>query len=142
MAVSVILLLLGIQLDHSVDAHDSDTSLDSTLKLLELTHTRLQDTGLEAVVHTALGQVEAVVSVLFLLSNGLLFLIRLAFLDALGDGVSLAELRDEFGGVLRGVDGKGLGDDQKGLSEFANCQLLTRALRLVKRRKGQMKLGY
>lgn len=103
--VSIILLAFGVQFDHSINAHDGNTSLNSTLELLELTHARLQNTSLEAVVNTALCQVEAVVAVLLLLSNGLLFLVGLSFLDTLGYGVSLAELSNELGRVFCCVDG-------------------------------------
>jgi len=103
--MSIILLAFRVQFDDSINAHDGNTGLDSTLELLELTHARLQNTSLEAVMHTALCQVETVVTVLLLLSNGRLFLVSLSFLDALGYGVSLAELGNELGRVFRCVDG-------------------------------------
>ena len=69
--VSVIAtLLLRVKLDQSVDTHDRHTSFDGTLELLHLTHTRLEHTRLDAVVHAALGEVEAVVAVALGLGDG------------------------------------------------------------------------
>jgi hypothetical protein len=63
-AVSIILApLLRIKLNQSIDPHNRHASLDSTLELLDLAHAWLKHTGLDAVVHAALGQVEAVVAV-------------------------------------------------------------------------------
>lgn len=104
MTVSIILLAFRVQFDHSINAHDGNAGLDGTLELLKLTHARLQNTSLEAVVNTALCQVETVVTVLLLLSCGLLFLVGLSFLDALGYGVSLAELGNELRRVFRCID--------------------------------------
>lgn len=70
-AVSVVLApLLGIKLDQSVDSHNRHASLDSTLELLDLAHARLEHTRLDAVVHAALGEVEAVVAVALGLGDG------------------------------------------------------------------------
>jgi hypothetical protein len=70
--MSIILTpLLRIQLDKSVDPHDRHASLNSTLELLHFTHARLQHTCLDAVVHTALGQVETVIAVALGFGNGL-----------------------------------------------------------------------
>ena len=75
-AVSVILTpLLRIKLNQSIDPHNRHASLDSTLELLDLAHARLEHTGLDTVVHTALGEVEAVV------------LVALGFGDGFGVGV-------------------------------------------------------
>ena len=69
--VSVILApLLRVKLDQSVDPHDRHASLDSTLELLNLAHARLEHTGLDAVVHAALGEIEAVVAVALGLGDG------------------------------------------------------------------------
>ena len=71
MAVSVVLApLLRIKLDQSVDPHDRHTGLYGTLELLDLAHAGLEHTGLQAVVHAALGQVEAVVAVALGLGDG------------------------------------------------------------------------
>jgi hypothetical protein len=120
MAMSIISLLFRIQLDHGINTHDGNASLNSTLELLELTHARLKHTSLEAVMDTALCQVEPVVAVFLLLGNGLLLFVGFAFLDTLGDSVSLAELGNEFGGVFSSVHGEGLGDDEERLGEFAD----------------------
>jgi hypothetical protein len=120
MSMSIISLLFRIQFDHGINTHDGNASLNSTLELLELTHARLQYTGLEAVMDTALGQVETVVAVFLLLGDGLFLFVGFTFLDTLGDGVALAELGNEFGGVFGGVHGEGLGDDEEGLGEFAD----------------------
>lgn len=97
MAVAVILLSLGVQLDHRVDAHDGYASLDRTLKLLDLAHAGLQNTGLQGVVHSSLHQIQTVVAIRLLLGNGLFFLIGIAFLNPLGQGVANTELRNELG---------------------------------------------
>lgn len=67
-------LLLRIKLDHRVNSHDSHTSLDSTLQLLDLAHGRLQNTHLQAVDNTTLGQVQTVVLVVLLFGERLLVL--------------------------------------------------------------------
>ena len=70
-AVSVVLApLLGIKLDQGVDSHNRHASLDSALELLDLAHARLEHTRLDAVVHAALGEVEAVVAVALGLGDG------------------------------------------------------------------------
>ena len=46
----------------------------------------------------------------------------------MGGGVYRAELGDEVRGVFGGVDREGAGDDEKGLSEFADGELFARAL--------------
>jgi hypothetical protein len=42
--------------------------------------------------------------------------------------VARAQLRDELGGVEGGVDGERLGDDEEGLCEGGDGELLARAL--------------
>ena len=75
MTVTIIAaLLLRIKLDHRVDSHNGYTSLDSTLQLLDLAHGRLQDTHLQAVDNTTLGQIQTVVLVVLLLGERLLIL--------------------------------------------------------------------
>lgn len=128
MAVSIILLRLGVQLDHGVNTHNGNAGFNGTLKLLDLAHARFQNTGLEAVVDPTLHQIETIVTVGLLLGNGLFFLVGIALLDTLRECVADTELGDEFGGVLGCVDSQGLGDDKKGLSEFTNGELLPRAL--------------
>ena len=72
MAVSVVLTpLLGVELDEGVDSHDGHAGLDGTLELLDLTHAGLEHAGLQAVVHTTLGQVETVVAVALGFGDGL-----------------------------------------------------------------------
>jgi hypothetical protein len=63
--------LLRVELDESVDPHDSHAGLDGALELLDLAHAGLQHAGLQAVVHAALCQVEAVVAVALGLGDGL-----------------------------------------------------------------------
>jgi hypothetical protein len=66
MPVTIILAtaaLLRIQLDQGINTHNGHTCLYRGLQLLHLAHTRLEDTSLEAVVHFAVGQVQAVVLV-------------------------------------------------------------------------------
>ena len=127
-SLPIILLRLWVQLNHRINTHDSNASFDSTLELLDLAHARFEHTSLEAVVDPPLHQVETVVLVGLLLGNGLLFLVGVAFLYALREGVADTKLGDEFGGVLGCVDSQGLGDDEEGLGEFANGELLPGAL--------------
>lgn len=126
--MAIILLLLWIQLDHGVDTHDGDARLDGTLQLADLAHAGFEHAGLEAVVDAALHQVEAVVLIRLFLGDGFLGLVSVALLNALGHGVAGSQLRDEFGGVFGCVDGEGLGDDEEGLGEFTDGELLTGAL--------------
>lgn len=77
---------------------------------------------------TTLHQIETVILIGLFLGNSLLFLVRIAFLYALRDGVTNSELGNEFRGVFRGVDGEGLGDDKERLSEFADGELFTGTL--------------
>lgn len=126
--VSIILLPLRVQLDHGIDTHNGNASLDGTLQLLDLTHARLEDTGLEGVVNTTLGQVETIVAVGLLLGDSLLLLVGIAVLHTLRQSMSDTELGDKLGRVLSGVDGQGLGDSQEGLGEFTDGELLARAL--------------
>ena len=128
MTVAIILLPLRVQLDHGINTHNGDASLDSTLELLDLTHAGLQNTGLEGVVDTALCQVETVVTVRLLLGDSLLLLVGIAVLHTLRQSMSDTELGDKLGRVLSGVDGQGLGDSQEGLGEFTDGELLARAL--------------
>ena len=81
--MAIILLLLRVQLDHRVNTHDSNASLDSTLQLLDLAHAGLQNTGLQSVVDASLRQIQSVVAVSLLLGNGLLLLIGVAILHTL-----------------------------------------------------------
>lgn len=83
MAVAIIRRLLRVQLDNRVNAHDGNAGLNSTLKLLDLAHTGLENTGLESVVNASLHQIQPVVAVCLLLGDGLLLLIGIAFLHAL-----------------------------------------------------------
>ena len=83
MTVTVIRLLLGIQLDDSVNAHDGYASLDGTLELLDLAHAWLQNTRLQGVVNPTLGQIQTVVAVSLLLGDGLLLLVGIAVLHTL-----------------------------------------------------------
>lgn len=128
MTVSIILLRLGVQLDHGVNTHNGNAGFNGTLELLDLAHARFQNTGLKAVVDPTLHQIETIVTVSLLLGNGLFFLVGIALLDTLREGVADTELGDEFGGVLGCVDSQGLGDNKEGLSEFTNGELLPRAL--------------
>jgi len=75
MTVTVIAaLLLRVELDHRIDSHDSHTRLNSTLQLLDLAHGGLQNTHLQAVDNTTLGQIQTVVLVVLLLGERLLIL--------------------------------------------------------------------
>lgn len=82
-AVAVILRLLGVQLDDRVNAHDGYASLHSTLKLLDLAHAGLQHTGLQSVMNPSLCQIQTVVAVSLLLSDGLLLLVSVTLLHTL-----------------------------------------------------------
>ena len=95
--VSVILLHLGVQLDHGINTHNGNAGFDGTLELLDLAHAGFQNTGLHGVMDTALRQVETVVAVRLLLGDSLLFLVGVTFLDALGESVADTELGNELG---------------------------------------------
>ena len=82
-AVAVIRRLLGVKLDDRVNAHDGYASLHGTLQLLDLAHAGLQHTGLEGIVDPSLHQIQTVVAVGLLLSNGLLLLVGIAILHTL-----------------------------------------------------------
>lgn len=128
MTVTIVLLPLRVKLDHSINTHDGNAGLDSTLELFNLAHAGFQHTSFEAVMDTTLHQIETVILIGLFLGNSLLFLVRIAFLYALRDGVTNSELGNEFRGVFRGVDGEGLGDDKERLSEFADGELFTGTL--------------
>lgn len=124
MTVAITLrLLLGVQLDHGINAHNGYTSFNSTLELLNLAHAGFQNTGLEAVVDSSLHQIETIALVCLLLGDSLLVLVGIAFLEALGESVAYSELCDEFRRVLGGVDSQGLGDYEERLGEFTDSEL-------------------
>jgi hypothetical protein len=52
--MSIILLLWGIQFDQGIYSHNRNTCFDSTLQLLDLAHTRLEDTHLDHIGQPAL----------------------------------------------------------------------------------------
>lgn len=81
--MAVIRRLLGVKLDDRVNAHDSYASFHGTLQLLDLAHAGLQHTGLEGIMNPSLHQIQTVVAVSLLLSNGLLLLIGVALLHTL-----------------------------------------------------------
>lgn len=83
MAMAVILLLLGIQLDHRVNAHNGDAGLDSTFELFDLAHAGLQNTGFEGVVNSSLHQIQTVVAVSLLLGDSLFLFVSITFLHTL-----------------------------------------------------------
>lgn len=85
-------LLLGVELDDGIDSHDSHTSLDSTLQLLDLAHGRLQDTHLQTVDDTALGQIQTVVLVVLLFGERL-FVFGGGLYGSCGVGVAAASFR-------------------------------------------------
>ena len=145
----VVAPLLRVKLDESVDPHDRHAGLDGTLELLHFTHAGLEHTSLQAVVHAALGQVEAVVAVALGLGDGLgvgvrggLGLLRRRGRVAVGgcrlggrvrdgvrgalrQGVARAQLCDEVRRVFGGVDGEGGGDCEEGGSEGCDGELLS-----------------
>lgn len=134
MAMPVITaLLLRVKLDQRVDTHDRHTRLDGGLQLLDLTHAGLKDTGLQAVVHLAVCEVQTVVLVVLRLGKLLRVLRRwVCGVDGpLREGVSRSQIGDKLGCVLCCVDGKGLGDSEESLCKGRDGKLLTRALRNV-----------
>lgn len=77
MTVTIVLTpLFRVQLDQGVDSHNGNTSLDGRFELLDLAHAGLERAGLDAVVYSALGQVQAVVLVVLLLCDLLLLVGR------------------------------------------------------------------
>ena len=139
--------LLWIQLNQCVDPHDRHAGLHRALQLLDFAHARLKHAGLDAVVHAAFGQVEAVVAVALGLGDGFGVGVggRLrgwvgvgvgcgggggcgvgdGVRGALGEGVAGAQLGDEVGGVFGGVDGEGGGDCEEGRGEGCDGELLS-----------------
>jgi hypothetical protein len=85
-------LLLRVKLDHGVNSHDSHTSLNSTLQLLDLAHGRLQNTHLQTVDNTTLGQIQTVVLVVLLLGKRL-FVFGGGLYGSCGVGVAAAAFR-------------------------------------------------
>ena len=93
LAPAGVALLLGVELDHVVDAEDGDGGLGGEAEALDLGDGGLEDAGVEVVADFARGEVET------------------RELEGLGVVVSLlrgrvtrAELRHELDRVLRGVD--------------------------------------
>jgi hypothetical protein len=129
MAVSIIFSRpFRVQLDHSVNTHDSDTCLDGTLQLLHLAHAGFQHTGFDRVDDSAFGQVKSVVLVCLLLGDCLFFFVGIAFLNALGDCMANSKLSNKFGRILGCVDGESFGNDEEGLRKFTNGELFPGAL--------------
>ena len=126
--MAIILLRFWVQLDHRVDTHNGDTGLHGTLELFDLAHARLQDTSLKAVVNPALRQVETVVAVGLLFGDGFLFLVGVSFLHPLRKSVTDTKLGNEIRGVLGGINGQSLGDNEERLGKFANGKLFPRTL--------------
>lgn len=62
-------LFLRVELDQRVDTHNSHARLDGGLQLLDLAHTGLKDTGLQAVMHLAVCEIQPVVLVVLRLSE-------------------------------------------------------------------------
>ena len=62
-------LLLRVQLNQRIDTHDGHARLDGRLQLLDLAHAGLEDTGLQAVVHLSICQVQTVVLVVLRLGE-------------------------------------------------------------------------
>lgn len=81
--MTIILLLFWVQLDHRVNTHDGNASLNSTLELLDLAHAGLQNTSLESIVNPSLHQIQTIVAVGLLLGKGLFLLIGIAVLYTL-----------------------------------------------------------
>ena len=120
--------LLGIELDQGVDTHDGDAGLDCALELFDFAHAWLEHAGLDLVDYFAFGEVESVILVVLLACNRPLVFVGVAVLDALRERVTRAELGDQLGGVLGGVDGECLWDNEQGGGEFADRELFARAL--------------
>lgn len=120
MTVPIILLPFGVQLDHGIDTHDGYAGLDSTFELLDLTHAGFQDTCLDAIVDSSLGQIQSIVLVVLLLGDSLIVLVRGAFFDTLRGPVAATELSNELRRVFGGIDCQCLGNNEKRLGEFAD----------------------
>lgn len=121
--------LLRIQLNQRINPHNRDARLDGALQLLDLAHAGLQHAGLEAIVHLAVEQVQAVI--LVALAAGELFCVfggGGVGGGALGEGVAGAQLGDQLGAVFCGVYGEGFGDGEEGLGEGGYGELFTGAL--------------
>jgi hypothetical protein len=59
-------LLLSIQLDHGINPHDGNTSLDSTLQLLDLAHSGLQHSYFNTIDNPPSTQIKSIVFVILL----------------------------------------------------------------------------
>jgi hypothetical protein len=123
-------LLLRIKLDQCVNAHDRHTRLDGGLQLFNLAHAGLEDTGLQAIVHLAVCEVQPVVLVVLRLGKLLRVLRRrVGGVDgSLRERVSRSQVGNELGCVLCCVDGEGLRNGKESLCKGCDRQLLTRAL--------------
>lgn len=123
--------LLRIQLDHGINAHNRHARFNRTLQLLHLAHARLQHARLQAVVHLAVYQVQAVVLVV-LGSRKLLGVLGSGRIRgcALRKGMSGAQVRDKLGSVFCGVYGEGFGDGEERSCEGGDGELFAGALQI------------
>ena len=64
--------------------------------MLHLAHARFENTGLDGVLDSALGEIKTVVAVCLLLGDGFFFFIGVTFLETLGYGMADSELRNEL----------------------------------------------
>lgn len=125
----------GVEGDQIVDTEDRDGSLSGELERLDLADSRLNDTSLKVVSDLSGTKVESRSFFFFPnvsvsnkrekekdkpseLLGGLIF-------EGLGSVVVGTELSNEVGGILGSVDGEGLGDDEEGLSELGDGELLS-----------------
>ena len=112
-------ILRGDKLDHIVNSEDSDGSFGSELERLDFGHGGLEHTSLEVVADLSLNEVKTGVLELFLLS--------LIVSRSLGGVVEDTELGNQVSGVLGGVHGEDLGDDEESFGELSDSELLAGA---------------
>lgn len=107
---------LRLKLDEVVDSEDGDGRLGGELQRLYLRDRGFEDTGQHVVPEGAVGEIQAVVLEVLVLLVARVGLARVVIGPQLGNQVR---------GVLGRVDCQGLGNDEQGLGEVGDGQLLS-----------------
>ena len=136
--------LLRIKLNQRINPHNRHTSLHGTLELLDFTHARLKHARFHTVVYSTLYEVKAIILVALRLSKRFSIRISVArsralwrfwcavcllrlgwdgcgFGSPLAEGMSRAQLGDEFAAIFCCVYRESCGDGEEGGGEGADC---------------------